>query len=77
MSAKNNNHKLYNTQLGQDHADEHVKWNRRQFLMTNGVAGLGSLLLSGVPISAAISEELNQLAMAASDNILVCLCQYR
>ena len=71
MSAKNNNHKLYNTQLGQDHADEHVKWNRRQFLMTNGVAGLGSLLLSGVPISAAISEELNQLAMAASDNILV------
>lgn len=71
MSIDNKNHKLYNTDLGKEHADEHVRWNRRQFLMTNGLAGLGSMFLSGIPISAAISEELAQLAMANTDNILV------
>ena len=57
MSIDNKNHKLYNTDLGKEHADEHVRWNRRQFLMTNGLAGLGSMFLSGIPISAAISAD--------------------
>lgn len=71
MSTENIKHQLYNTELGKKHEEEHLSWNRRQFLMTNGIVGLGSLLLSGLPVSTASSRELNSLAAGAGDNILV------
>ena len=41
----------FTSDLGMAHNEEHILWNRRQFLMTGGLAGLGTMLLGGLPVS--------------------------
>ena len=62
----------YQSSLGDRHNEEHIQWNRRQFLMTGGLAGLGTVLLGGLPISASMAASGLSAAMNPGDeNILV------
>lgn len=51
--------------------EEHILWNRRQFLMTGGMAGLGTLMLSGLPVSTLMSAGLPAVNAPGDENILV------
>ncbi len=64
---------LYRSDLGESHNDDHLMWNRRQFLMTGGIAGLGTLLLSGLPVSPLLSNAFSAPLSNGGDNILVLL----
>lgn len=62
----------YQSSLGDRHNEEHIQWNRRQFLMTGGLAGLGTVLLGGLPISASMAAGGLSAALNPGDeNILV------
>jgi uncharacterized protein (DUF1501 family) len=65
---KNN---LFRSDLGEEHNEDHLLWNRRQFLLTGGIAGLGTMLLSGIPVNPLFSGNLSAPLMAGGDNILV------
>lgn len=52
-------------------AEEHMMWNRRQFLLTGGLASMGSVLLGGLPVSAVFGNSLSSFLPAEGDNILV------
>jgi uncharacterized protein (DUF1501 family) len=67
----NYNENLFRSDLGEKHNEDHLLWNRRQFLLTGGIAGLGSLLLSGIPVSPLFSNNFLAPSMAGGDNILV------
>jgi len=54
-----------------EHDREHQYWNRRDFLMTGGLASLGSVLLSGMPVSAVLGNALSAPLPADGDHILV------
>ncbi|MDQ3141718.1 MAG: DUF1501 domain-containing protein [Bacteroidota bacterium] len=72
MSQDKIKHNLFRSDLGVSHNDEHILWNRRQFLLTGGLAGLGSLFLSGMPLSPVWANQLNVPINAPGDeNILV------
>ncbi|HRH99733.1 MAG TPA: DUF1501 domain-containing protein [Saprospiraceae bacterium] len=62
---------LYDERLGFEHNQEHELWNRRQFLTTGSILGLGTMLLSGLPVSPIISRQTLSAANMANDNILV------
>jgi uncharacterized protein (DUF1501 family) len=70
-------HKLQNqsfrTDLGEKHSEDHVLWNRRQFLLTGGIAGLGSMLLSGLPVNPLFSKSYSAPMLAGGNSILVLL----
>ena len=59
---------------GKAHDLDHAKWSRRQFLMSGGVAGLGSMLINGNPLSAFYPNTLmNALSGCENDRVLVML----
>ena len=57
--------------LGLAHNEEHILWNRRQFLMTGGLAGLGTMLLGGLSVSPLMAGGLNAAIAPGDENILV------
>ncbi len=66
--------KLFDQELGEQHKEEHLLWNRRQFLLTGGIAGLGTILLGGLPVSPLFSGSLSApLSLNGGDSILVLL----
>ncbi len=73
MCDQNKNNNLFRTDLGEKHNEDHLLWNRRQFLLTGGIAGLGSMLLSGIPVNTLLSGPLGAPLLAGGDNILVLL----
>lgn len=73
MCLNNEDLGYFRTDLGKQHTDDHLLWNRRQFLITGGLAGLGSVLLSGLPVSPLFSAQLPTNALNGGDHILVLL----
>ncbi|HRG69064.1 MAG: DUF1501 domain-containing protein [Saprospiraceae bacterium] len=73
--CNNNNfeNKLFRSDLGEKHNEDHLTWNRRQFLMTGGIAGLGTMLLSGIPVNPLLSNAFAAPLAASGDSILVLL----
>ncbi|NOT38442.1 MAG: DUF1501 domain-containing protein [Saprospiraceae bacterium] len=53
------------------HDEEHQIWNRRQFLMTSGIASFGSVMLGGLPVSNVYGNSLSNMLPAEGDSILV------
>ena len=41
-----------------EHDLEHKKWNRRSFLQALGLAGAGTMMVGGVPLSASSNSKL-------------------
>lgn len=69
-----NGSQLFRSDLGKEHNEDHLNWSRRQFLMTGGIAGLGSMLISGLPVNPLFSNGLNLPFLGSNgDNILVLL----
>ncbi len=68
---KNNVAGLFRDDLGKEHNEEHILWNRRQFLMTGGLAGLGTVLLGGMPVSSLLSAGMPNPVAPGDENILV------
>ncbi|MCC6816737.1 MAG: DUF1501 domain-containing protein [Saprospiraceae bacterium] len=64
------NPNLIDRQFGCTHDEEHQIWNRRQFMMTSGMAGLGSVLLGGLTVSPLLGNS-SMMLPAEGDNILV------
>ncbi|MFK7935875.1 MAG: DUF1501 domain-containing protein [Saprospiraceae bacterium] len=57
---------------GKAHAQDHKKWSRRSFLQTLGITGGASMLVGGLPVSAAASRSLaTALGSGESDRVLV------
>ncbi|MBK9108007.1 MAG: DUF1501 domain-containing protein [Saprospiraceae bacterium] len=73
MCLDHKNHNLFRSDLGEKHTEDHLMWNRRQFLMTGGIAGLGTMLLSGLPVSPLLSSDLPASVIGGGDNIIVLL----
>jgi len=67
----NQDQKLFREDLGEKHNEEHIIWNRRQFLLTGGLAGLGTVLLGGLPVSSLMSAGLPNPVAPGDENILV------
>ncbi|MBK6546503.1 MAG: DUF1501 domain-containing protein [Saprospiraceae bacterium] len=67
----NLNNNLFRSDLGEKHTEDHLLWNRRQFLLTGGIAGLGSMLLSGIPVNPLFSKAFASPLVQGGDNILV------
>ncbi|MBK6572087.1 MAG: DUF1501 domain-containing protein [Saprospiraceae bacterium] len=61
----------FTSDLGMAHNEEHILWNRRQFLMTGGLAGLGTMLLGGLPVSPLMAGGLSAAMTPGDENILV------
>ncbi len=54
------------------HDEEHKKWNRRSFLQALGLAGAGTMMVGGMPLSASNSSRLaSAISQSESDRILV------
>ncbi|WP_400076031.1 DUF1501 domain-containing protein [Winogradskyella sp. R77965] len=54
------------------HDLEHKKWNRRSFLQALGLAGAGSMMLGGMPVSASTNSKLAAaISNSETDRILV------
>ncbi|MDO1502319.1 DUF1501 domain-containing protein [Winogradskyella maritima] len=54
------------------HDEEHEQWNRRSFLQALGLAGTGTMLLGGTPLSASTNSKLAAaLSASESDRVLV------
>lgn len=69
-----NGSQLFRSDLGEKHNEDHLNWTRRQFLMTGGIAGLGSMLISGLPVNPLFSNGLSlPLFGTGGDHILVLL----
>ncbi|HEX5626158.1 MAG TPA: hypothetical protein VFX48_09085, partial [Saprospiraceae bacterium] len=62
---------LFRSDLGEQHNQDHLLWNRRQFLLTGGIAGLGTMLLSGMPVNPLLSSPFDAALPQNGDNILV------
>ncbi|HMS29778.1 MAG TPA: DUF1501 domain-containing protein [Saprospiraceae bacterium] len=60
------NYPQFDQSLEDQHNQEHIHWNRRQFLGTGGMLSLGSVMLGGLPASPLLSPEL--LASFAGSN---------
>ncbi len=72
MNKENLTENAFRHDLGEAHACEHLTWNRRQFMMTGGIVGLGSLLLGGLPVSPLVASPFSvNSAAAGEENILV------
>jgi uncharacterized protein (DUF1501 family) len=57
---------------GPEHAADHERWTRRQFVSALGLGGAGAFIGGALPIRAALSAPvLHPLASAGSDRILV------
>ena len=57
-----------------EHSKDHANWTRRQFLLTGGLASLGSVTLGGMPVQSVVpSSFINSLNNCAEDRILVLL----
>lgn len=72
MLNKNKNRFGSQLQDGQAHTQDHKKWSRRSFLQTLGITGGASMLVGGLPVSAAASRQLAAaLGSGESDRVLV------
>ena len=80
--CENQNHNQHKESLrkgaslrdGQLHAADHARWSRRQFLLTGGLASLGSVTLGGMPVSPfAPNSFVNALSNCHEDRVLVLL----
>lgn len=59
---------------GKLHSEDHAKWSRRQFLVTGGLATMGSVTLGGMPVSPfAPNAFINALENCNEDRVLVLL----
>jgi len=64
-----NQHTKFNTNA---HDLEHKKWNRRSFLQALGLAGAGTMMVGGMPLSASSNSKLAAaLNTAETDRILI------
>ncbi|MBK9272350.1 MAG: DUF1501 domain-containing protein [Saprospiraceae bacterium] len=68
---KNQNHPFSSENLKEQHDKEHILWNRRQFLWTGGLAGLGTVLLGGLPVNSIMSAGIPNPMAPGDENILV------
>lgn len=61
------------TKFGNEaHDNEHKKWNRRSFLQALGLAGAGTMMVGGMPLSASSSSKLAAAISASeTDRILI------
>jgi len=73
MRSKHDHLDLFRTDLGDQHKEDHLMWNRRQFLMTGGLAGIGGVLLGGLPVNPIFSSQMPVNALQGGDQILVLL----
>ncbi|MEP7197444.1 MAG: DUF1501 domain-containing protein [Saprospiraceae bacterium] len=71
MKKNEINKKLVDQHSNCAHDEEHQIWNRRQFLLTGGLASLGTVLLSGMPVSTVLGNTMANMLPAQGDNILV------
>ncbi|MCC6754512.1 MAG: DUF1501 domain-containing protein [Saprospiraceae bacterium] len=55
-----------------EHQADHLMWSRRHFLLTGGFAGLGTMLLNGMPVNSLFPTSL-PAAFSPGNNILVLL----
>ena len=54
------------------HDNEHKKWNRRSFLQALGLAGAGTMIVGGTPISASTNTKLAAaISNSETDRVLV------
>lgn len=54
------------------HDNEHKKWNRRSFLQALGLAGAGSMMISGMPLTASTNTKLaSAISSSETDRVLV------
>ncbi len=54
------------------HAQDHENWNRRSFLQALGLAGAGSMMIGGMPVSASNNSKLAAaISSSETDRILV------
>ena len=54
------------------HDEAHKKWNRRSFLQALGLAGAGTMMVGGMPLSASNSSRLAAaISQSETDRILV------
>lgn len=67
------NHKsTQDTSFGTDHDKEHKKWNRRSFMQALGLAGAGTMMVGGMPLSASSNSKLAAaISNSQSDRVLV------
>lgn len=68
---KNKNKNIHQHSDSCNNVSEHLTWNRRQFLMTGGLASLGAVLLNGLPVSTVLGNSMASYLPAEGDNILV------
>ncbi|MEO6190364.1 MAG: DUF1501 domain-containing protein [Saprospiraceae bacterium] len=71
MNKRDGSQKLCDQQSSCTHDQEHQLWNRRQFLMTGGLASLGTVLLGGLPVSSVFGNTLASQLPVEGDNILI------
>ncbi|WP_299337744.1 DUF1501 domain-containing protein [uncultured Psychroserpens sp.] len=70
MCKLNSNHHI---KLNQDAHDlEHKKWNRRSFLQALGLAGAGTMMVGGMPLSASSNSKLAAaISSSETDRVLI------
>lgn len=71
MKIQDINQNVLNSHTNCSHDEEHQIWNRRQFLLTSGIASLGSVMLGGLPVSTVYGNTLSGMLPAEGENILV------